>query len=91
VGIFELMALQSAATASMRECVRIFENGLRHYRVREWDAAIAHFEQSAKLEPIQPGAAPEIHGNPSLVFAELAAQWREKPPMGDGYPFMMSE
>ncbi|MES2696320.1 MAG: adenylate/guanylate cyclase domain-containing protein [Verrucomicrobiota bacterium] len=77
VEIFEPMAFADTATAQQQECVRTFEAALAHYLRHDWAAAVAGFQQSARLEADQPEMSPEIKTNPSLVFLDLALAQRE--------------
>src|SRR5471030_4889 len=41
VPIFEIVGLKENVTASARECIGLFAQGLEKYYAREWDAALA--------------------------------------------------
>jgi adenylate cyclase len=80
VPIFEIVGLKEFVTAEARECAGLFAQGLASYYARDWDAAIASFQQSVKLEPNQPGQTPGVKSNPSLVYLDITAHYRAEPP-----------
>ncbi|HTZ19893.1 MAG TPA: CHASE2 domain-containing protein [Opitutaceae bacterium] len=80
VPIFEIVGLKEFVTAEARECTGLFAQGLASYYARDWDAAIASFQQSVKLEPNQPGKTPGVKSNPSLVYLDITAHYRAEPP-----------
>jgi adenylate cyclase len=80
VPIFEIVGLKEFVTAEARECVGLFAQGLASYYARDWDAAIARFQQSVRLEPNQPGQTPGVKSNPSLVYLDITAHYRAEPP-----------
>jgi len=45
---------------------------------RDWDGAC--FEESAVLEPNQPGKTPGVKTNPSKVYQAIVADYRVEPP-----------
>ena len=63
-----------------RECIGLFEQGLQKYYARDWDGAIGLFNQSAALEPNQPGKTPGVKTNPSLVYVGIAEHYKVEPP-----------
>ena len=80
VPIFEIVGLKENVTDQTRECLRIFEQGLACYYVRDWDGALALFAQSEKLEPNQPGVTPGVTSNPSHIYIEIARRYKIAPP-----------
>ena len=80
VPIFEIVGLKEFVTAEARECAGLFAQGLASYYARDWDTAIASFQQSVKLEPNQPGKTPGVKSNPSLVYLDITAHYRAEPP-----------
>jgi adenylate cyclase len=80
VPIFEIVGLKEFVTAEARECTGLFAQGLASYYARDWEAAIARFQQSVKLEPNQPGQTPGVKSNPSLVYLDITAHYRAEPP-----------
>ena len=83
VPIHEIVGLRDWLTADAHECIRIFETGLARYYARDWDAAEAAFRQSAELELNQPGRTPGVKSNPSLVYLQIVADYRQHPPSAD--------
>jgi adenylate cyclase len=81
--IHELVALVEDATDPMRECIAIFEQGLRKYYERDWEGAIDLFKKSEVLEPNGPGRAAGTSSNPSLVYIKIAKGYEEDPPPPD--------
>ena len=53
------------------------------YYARDWAGALAAFEKSATLEPLQPGIAPGVSSSPSLVYQKIAINMRDNPPPED--------
>jgi adenylate cyclase len=80
VPIFEITGLKDNLPPGARECIALFEQGLAKYYEREWDAAIALFQQSARIEPNQPGKTPGVKTNPSLVYIGISEKYKEEPP-----------
>jgi len=92
VPIHEIAALREAATPEMLECHRIFAEGLACFYARDWDGALTRFRRSAESEPNQPGKSPGVQGNPSLVYQEIVAQFKDEPPPEDwGGVYVMRE
>ncbi len=83
VPIYELTALKENLTDQTRACLAAFAEGLACFHARDWDNARAHFQRSEQLEPCRPGRDPGVHGNPSLVYLELTANFRADPPPED--------
>lgn len=80
VPIHEIVGLKETLPDRARECIALFEEGLACYYACDWDGAIARFRQSAELEPNQPGKTPGVKTNPSLVYIEIAEDYRREPP-----------
>jgi len=83
VPIHEIASLKEFVTSEARECYGVFEQGLQKYYARDWDAALALFRQSEKLEPNQPGKTPGVSSNPSLVYIGITEHYKEEPPAPD--------
>ena len=80
VAVFEAMALAADADAGggrMRECARIFAEGLERYYAQDWDGARERFERSLGLEAHE-------KNNPSKVMLKRVESMRAKPP-GPGW------
>lgn len=80
VPIYEIAALRETVTPDALECYRIFTDGLNRYYERDWDGALARFEQSKELEPNQPGKTPGVTSNPSLVYLGITEHAKHEPP-----------
>lgn len=82
VAVYEAVALAADLDAAgpagerARERVRVFEEGLRLYRARDWDAAERCFRAAAPLEE-HPAYSP------STVLLERVARMRADPPPPD--------
>ncbi|WP_414662055.1 CHASE2 domain-containing protein [Horticoccus sp. 23ND18S-11] len=83
VPIFEIVGLKESLPPTALECIAVFERGLERYYARDWDGAVALFQQSATLEPNQPGRTPGVKTNPSLAFIEVVEERRTDPPAPD--------
>ena len=80
VPIHELVGLRESTPSQTFECLDLFGEGLARYQERDWTGALERFGRSARLEPHQPGKHPGVSSNPSLVFLEIAKQYRDAPP-----------
>jgi adenylate cyclase len=80
VTTYEVTGLKETVTEQTRECLEIFEEGLLRYFTRDWDGALALFEQSAKIEPLVVGVAPGVKGNPSTVYINICKEYKKDPP-----------
>ncbi len=80
VPIYEIVGLKEHVTPQTRECLGLFEQGLAKHFARDWDGAIALFQQSAKIEPNIPGQTPGVVSNPSLVYIGITEHYKEDPP-----------
>jgi len=81
--LFEPVSLLEDTTDELRECVRLFEEGLARYLTQDWEGAEAFFRSSAELEPNQPGKTLGVTSNPSLVFISNCGYLRAHPPSAD--------
>lgn len=80
VTTYEVTGLKETITPQTRECLRIFEAGLVRYYARDWDGALALFEQSAQIEPLVVGVAPGVKGNPSTIYISICKEYKKNPP-----------
>ncbi len=83
VRIFEPVGLKEHLTPETWECIRLFTAGLERHDARDWTEAQALFEQSARLEPGQPGKTPGVTTNPSLVYLDIVRRYQAAPPPED--------
>jgi adenylate cyclase len=83
VATYEVTGLKETITPQTRECLRVFEAGLARYYARDWDGALALFEQSALIEPLVVGVAPGVKGNPSTVYISICREYKKNPPPED--------
>jgi adenylate cyclase len=79
VPIYEIVGLKESVPASVHECIGLFSQGLEKLNARDWDGAIALFEQSKRIEPNVPGTL-GIKTNPSYVLIEHAEEYKLEPP-----------
>jgi adenylate cyclase len=80
VPIFEIVGLKESLAPATRECLQTFNAALEKYYARDWPGAIAGFQQSAELEPNQPGKTPGVKNNPSLVYLDIVDECLTTPP-----------
>lgn len=83
VNVYEIVDLKEYMHSSDFECIEIFEQGFQEYLNQQWDKARELFEQSARLEPNQPGQHPGVKTNPSLVMIERCRNMAVNPPGED--------
>jgi len=83
VPIHELVGFRDGIPAPAQECIGFFSQALERYYSRDWDGALALFRRSAALEPNQPGQAPGISSNPSLVYQGITEHYQAEPPPAD--------
>lgn len=74
VRVFELLGLRERLPAEAVHGVTDFEQGLAHYRQRDWDGTEAAFERCLKLNPSD---------RPGTLFLERIRQFRQQPPADD--------
>jgi adenylate cyclase len=80
VPIYEIVGLKEHVTERTRECVGIFDQALAKYYARDWEGALALFARSRELEFNVPGKTPGVVSNPSLVYLDITAHYRDEPP-----------
>lgn len=80
VPIFEIVGLKEHVMPATRECVEVFSAALEKYYERDWNGAIDLFAKSERLELNVPGRTPGIVSNPSLVYRDISAHYRDEPP-----------
>lgn len=83
VPIHEIPGLREDASDQTLECLARFERGMAQYYARDWVGALASFEKSAALEPLQPGRSPGVENSPSLVYQKIVTNMRDHPPPED--------
>jgi adenylate cyclase len=77
VPVFEIVGLKEEIAPRTRECLGLFAQALDRFYARDWDGAQAGFRRSAELEPLVPGLAPGVKGNPSLIYQGLVEEYRQ--------------
>jgi len=80
VTTYEVTGLKETITEQTRECLRLFEEALKRYYVRDWEGARKLFEQSLALEPLQLGVAPGVKSNPSSIYLKILKEYETEPP-----------
>jgi adenylate cyclase len=83
VPIFEIVGLKESLASTAQDCIGCFERGLEKYYSRDWNEAGRLFQQSAELEPKQPGLTPGVKTNPSLVYVARVERYKVAPPAPD--------
>jgi adenylate cyclase len=76
----EIVCLAADLTPETSRCLALYASGIEHYLARQWDAAIAAFEQSAALEPNRPERNPESPTTPSSVMLARTRLIKQNPP-----------
>jgi len=79
VRVYEAWAVKGELTAAEQDLIRIFDEGMRHYLKMEWDAAMARFSESLRLERVPDGKT-----TPSEVYIRRCRLFKENPPAGPG-------
>lgn len=80
VEVFEIMCLRDDARDELLECVELYSQGIVRYLARDFEGAIAYFESSAKIEPLQPKRDRGIFTNPSQVLIQRCHSLKDTPP-----------
>lgn len=80
VDMYELVGFRSEVSPETLRCVQIYEEALQAYIRGEWEHARQMFEESAKLEPLQPDRDPGVHTTASLVMIERCEEMAANPP-----------
>ena len=83
VDMYELVDFRDRLSEQDRECLALYETGVKHYLARRWDEAEESFSRSATLERFQPGRDAGVKDNPSTVMIERAEEMRANPPPDD--------
>ena len=79
VKIYELCAMKGGLSEQEKELFKIFNKGMEYYVRTEWDAAIAQFSESLKIERVPDGKT-----TPSQVFIERCEEFKANPPVAPG-------
>lgn len=74
VRVFELLGLRERLPEEAAQRVAAFEQGLAHYRQRDWDSAEAAFQRCLQID---------ASDRPSALFLERIRQFRLQPPADD--------
>jgi adenylate cyclase len=74
VRIYELLGSKEASDATPEDWVRIFEEGLAHYRACRWEEAILCFQETRRRRS---------QDSPAAVYLARINQLRENPPPED--------
>lgn len=76
VRVYELFAMKGEITDKEMELIRVFEEGMAHYRKMQWDKAIDCFSRSYSLERF-----PFEKTTPSDVFIYRCREFKKNPPV----------
>jgi len=79
VKIYELCAMKGELSDHEKELFKVFNTGMEHYVNMEWDAAIAQFSESLRIERVPDGKT-----TPSQVFIERCEEFKANPPVAPG-------
>ncbi len=93
VALYEAVCFDDEAAPGVRECVRLYEEGLALYWRRDFAAARERFEAAMPLEPLLPGRDPGVEHCPSEILAARCAEYLAAPPPAgwDGVHAMKSK
>lgn len=83
VDLYELVGFSADLDAKTIECCEIYEAALAAFSIQDWAGALEQLEQSALLEPHQPGRDWGVKTNPSLLLQELCHEFKRTPPTSD--------
>jgi adenylate cyclase len=83
VTLYEAVCFDDEADPLVRECVRLYEEGLALYFQKNFAEARARFEAALPLEPLQPGRDAGVEHCPSEILAARCAEYLEEPPPAD--------
>lgn len=78
--VYELVATRKDIVPETQSCLDLFDAGMKFYLNKDWSLAISKFEEASRYEINQPGKAPGVSTNPSLVFIERCHYMQKTPP-----------
>jgi adenylate cyclase len=71
VNVYELIDRKGQIQEAKREVLKLYDDGLKMYRKKEWQKAIAMFQKALNKDP---------HDGPSLVYMERCKAYAQDPP-----------
>jgi len=71
VKVYELIERKGQIEESKREVIKLYEDGLKMYREKEWQKAIDLFQEALDKDP---------HDGPSLTYVERCKGYIQDPP-----------
>lgn len=74
VAIYELISEKEDNNKEINEFVTLFENGIAHYRKRQWKEASNLFKETLRIKK---------DDKPSMIFIERCAAYQNEPPPDD--------
>ena len=74
VKIYELLGEKGEGDGSIRDFLPYFNEGLQHYKTRQWEQALTYFEKVLEIN--------EIDG-PALTYFERCILFQNDPPPKD--------
>ncbi len=80
VDLYELVGFREEISEECHQCLAIHAQAMDAYFAKDFAAAKALFQASAKLEPLQPNRDPGVYNNPSLVMIERCDEYLSNPP-----------
>jgi len=83
VGVYEIVGLRDELSQATLGCIETYEKAFKKYLMKEWDEALALFEQSSPIEPLRPGRNLGVSINPSLLFIKRCQYMKQNPPIGE--------
>lgn len=83
VDLYELIGFRDDISAETQQCLTIHAQAMDAYFAKDFLKAKSLFEESVKLEPLQPERDPGVYNNPSLVMIERCEEYIVNPPPAD--------
>ncbi len=80
VPVHEIMGFRNELSPQTFECLGLHAQAVERYHAQDWDGALQLFQQSARLEPMQPSKALAIDSNPSLIMIDRCHHMKLNPP-----------
>lgn len=80
VDVYELISTQGDMTQQMWDCLSEWEKGIEAYFAKNWNGALAAFENALTLEPLHPKSNPGVPCTPSDILIERCHIYKDNPP-----------
>ena len=80
VELYEIVGMQRDITPETEKCLDLYAEGLKLYRIQQWNSAQEFFVKASELELEKPTDTHPHRINPSLVMAARCDHFRLDPP-----------